>query len=705
MKKNFLPFVILIAGIFQISLFAQASSVSLLSGTGTLISSHASITEAFAAIDTPMTQGYTIELTGTYTGASETFPITLTQKTGIDSSKRITIRPALGVGLITISALQASLPVILFDGGDFITIDGRAGGTGSTINLFIENTTTTGANTTTLNFLNGATYNELRYIHAKNNLQASAGPRVILVSTSANNPEGNSYNKITNCKIEGSRTGIASSGTAANPNNYLVIRDNEIFNFSFAGIWLLSACPTTLIERNTIYQTQGYNSSGVSGINIASVPGQVLDVIGNKIYGLTSSSTSATTLRGITCTGSRDATYNIYNNFIALDANGPSNVSSAYGAQFSGTIPYTLNFIYNSVNLSGTHSGGTSGVVISACFVKSASNDTVSYTLKNNIFKNTRTGGNAGTLHTGSFMSALNGTIDMDYNVSYCTGSASNYHAGWGGTIYTDLAQYQTAATPNEAHTIFKEVTFVSSSDLHLIPPSDGDVELAGTPIAGITTDIDLNFRSSSVPYRGADEAAELIPVELASFTSSVSENNVVLTWTTASEKNNYGFEVERSSNKTDWTNAGFVKGFGTTAEGKEYSFTDQKLPSGRYSYRLKQIDFDGTVEYHALANEVNVGLPESFSISQNYPNPFNPSTKIDFTVADASGIVIELFDITGGKIAEIVNSSFEPGFYSVVIDAQKYKLSSGTFIFRFTAKDGSNNSLYTATKKMTILK
>lgn len=705
MKKLYLPFVILIACTFQISIFAQAGSVSLLSGTGTPISSHASITEAYGAIITPMTQGYIIELTGSYTGASETFPLTLTQKDGIDSSKRITIRPALGVGLITISSLQASLPVILFDGADYITIDGRAGGIGSTINLFIENTTTTGANTTTLNFINGATYNELRYVHAKNNLQASAGPRVVLFSTSASNPEGNSYNKVANCKIEGSRTGIASSGTAANPNQYLVIRENEIVNFSFAGIWLLSACPTTLIERNTIYQTQGYNSTGVSGINIGSVPGQVLDIIGNKIYGITSTATGATTLRGITCTGSRDATYNIYNNFIALDANGPSNVSSAYGAQFSGTIPYTLNFNFNSVNLGGTHSGGTSGVVISACFVKSASNDTVSYTLKNNIFKNTRTGGNAGTLHTGSFISAVNGAIAMDYNVSYCTGSASNFHAGWGGTIYNDLAQYQTAATPNETHTIFKEVTFVSMTDLHLIPPSNGDIELAGIPILGITTDIDLNLRSSLVPYRGADEAAELIPVELVSFTSSVNENNVVLTWTTATEKNNYGFEVQRSSNKSEWTNAGFVKGFGTTTEGKVYSFTDQKLASGRYSYRLKQVDFDGTVEFHALANEVNVGLPESFSISQNYPNPFNPTTKIDFTVADASGIVIELFDITGGKIAEVVNGSFEPGFYSVVIDAQKYKLSSGTYIFRFTAKDGSNTSIYSATKKMTILK
>lgn len=208
------------------AILAQAGSVELKSGTGTLISSHASITEAYAAIITPMTQGYIIELTAAYTAASETFPISITQKDGIDSSKRITIRPAAGVNLISLTSLQASLPVILFDGGDFVTIDGRAGGTGSSINLFIENTTTSGASTTTINFINGATYNELRYIHAKNSLQNSAGPRVIQFATSANNPEGNSYNKVTNCKLEGSRTGIASSGTAANPNRYLSFQDN-----------------------------------------------------------------------------------------------------------------------------------------------------------------------------------------------------------------------------------------------------------------------------------------------------------------------------------------------------------------------------------------------------------------------------------------------------------------------------------------------
>lgn len=198
MRIRHLLFSVTASILLSSAIFAQAGSVELKSGTGTLISSHASVTEAYAAIVTPMTQGYIIELAASYTGASETFPILISQKDGIDSTKRITIRPATGVTLVTIASLQASLPIFLFDGGDFVTIDGRAGGAGSSINLFIENTTTSGASTTTINFINGATYNELRYIHAKNSLQNSAGPRVIQFATSANNPEGNSYNKVTN---------------------------------------------------------------------------------------------------------------------------------------------------------------------------------------------------------------------------------------------------------------------------------------------------------------------------------------------------------------------------------------------------------------------------------------------------------------------------------------------------------------------------
>ncbi len=686
-------------------MFAQAGSVELKSGTGTLISSHASITEAYGAIVTPMTQGYIIELTAAYTGSSETFPISLTQKDGIDSTKRITIRPAAGVNLISITSLQASLPVILFDGGDFITIDGRAGGAGSSINLFIENTTTSGASTTTINFINGATYNELRYIHAKNSLQNSAGPRVIQFATSANNPEGNSYNKVTNSKIEGSRTGIASSGTAANPNRYLSIQDNEIFNWGYAGIWLLSACPSVEINSNRIYQTQGYNNTIVSGIITGAVVGQSLLISGNKIYGINGSSTSSTQMRGIAITPGRDATFMIHNNFIALDQNGPANISACYGVLVSGSIPFTFSFDFNSVNVGGTHSGGTTGQVLSAAFVKTASNDTSVFKIRNNLFKNTRTGGVAGGFHSGSFISAPNGLNDMNYNVSYSAGSTDNFHAGWGTTLYNDLAQYKTAAGAFEANTIFKDINYTSATDLHLVAPSDGDPDLAGTPIAGILTDIDNQVRSVNTPYRGADEATNPVPVELASFAATVNGNAVTLKWTTASEKNNNGFQVERKLASGEWNPVGFVKGKGTTVSISEYTFVESALVAGKYSYRLKQIDFDGTAQYHQLANEVVIGVPTEFAISQNYPNPFNPSTMIDYSVADVASVTIELFDMTGSKIADLFSGVAEPGYYSLSLDIHKLGLSSGNYIYRFTATNVKDGKQFNSVKKMTLLK
>ncbi|MCA0388612.1 MAG: hypothetical protein LCH52_08965 [Bacteroidetes bacterium] len=703
MKKT-IQIVFLFFTLFTTDALTQPASVALKDGSGSPISTHASITEAYGAIVTPMTQGYIIELTSGYTGANETFPISLTQKAGIDSSKRITIRPAAGVNLVTISSLQASLPVILFDGGDFITIDGRAGGIGSSINLYIENTTLSGANTTTINFINGATYNELRYLHAKNSLQNSAGPRVILFSTSANNPEGNSYNKVTNCKIEGSRTGIASSGTVTVFNRFLVIEENEIFNWGYAGIWLLSACSDVVVKNNIIYQTQGYNNTIVSGIITGAVVGQNLTISGNKIFGMNSASTSSTQIRGIAITPGRDANFKIFNNFIALDQNGPSNVSACYGVLVSGTIPFTFSFDFNSVNIGGVHSGGTTATVLSAAFAKSSTNDTSVFKIRNNLFKNTRTGGVAGGFHAGSIITP-NGIAEMNFNVSFSTGSVDNFHAGWGGTLYNDLGQYKTAASPHESNTIFKDISYTSATDLHLLPPSDGDPDLAGMPVPEITSDIDNQIRNATAPYRGADEATNPVPVELASFISNVTGNSVTLKWVTASEKNNSGFQIERSTGKSDWASVGFVTGKGTSVSLNEYSFVDKGLVAGKYSYRLKQIDHDGSVRYYQLASEVEIGIPSEFNISQNYPNPFNPTTKIDFSVAELASVSIELFDISGSKAATLYNGINEPGFYSMTLDLQKYGLSSGNYFYRFTATGVKQGKIFTSFKKMTLLK
>ncbi len=128
-------------------------------------------------------------------------------------------------------------------------------------------------------------------------------------------------------------------------------------------------------------------------------------------------------------------------------------------------------------------------------------------------------------------------------------------------------------------------------------------------------------------------------PVELVSFTLLLENSNVQLSWITASEINNQGFQIERASfrnNETtplqEWINIGFVEGKGTTTEINNYTFTDENLSNGKYKYRLKQIDFDGTFE-HSKEIEVEINSPEVFYLHQNYPNPFNPVTKIKFTI------------------------------------------------------------------------
>ncbi|MEJ5263674.1 MAG: hypothetical protein WHT45_13400, partial [Ignavibacterium sp.] len=130
---------------------------------------------------------------------------------------------------------------------------------------------------------------------------------------------------------------------------------------------------------------------------------------------------------------------------------------------------------------------------------------------------------------------------------------------------------------------------------------------------------------------------ASVIPVELTSFTANVIDNNVQLIWTTATELNNKGFEIQRSvilsgARNFSWEAAGFINGNGTSTESHNYSFVDKNVASGKYAYRLKQIDFDGSFEYSDIV-EVEIINPEEFVLEQNYPNPFNPKTIISFSV------------------------------------------------------------------------
>ncbi|MBK9097632.1 MAG: hypothetical protein IPM14_05775 [bacterium] len=191
------------------------------------------------------------------------------------------------------------------------------------------------------------------------------------------------------------------------------------------------------------------------------------------------------------------------------------------------------------------------------------------------------------------------------------------------------------------------------------------------------------------------------LPVELSSFTAKVlKEGGIELSWRTETEVNNYGFEVQKSeyrSQELEWKTIGFVEGHGNSNSPKDYSFKDNVI-SGKYSYRLKQIDTDGTFEYSKVI-EVDAGdMPEGFVLEQNYPNPFNPSTKIKFAVVETQTAKLIVFDVLANEVAVPFNGTAEGGkIYESVFDGSN--LSSGIFFYRLETESKVEN------RKMLLLK
>ncbi len=193
------------------------------------------------------------------------------------------------------------------------------------------------------------------------------------------------------------------------------------------------------------------------------------------------------------------------------------------------------------------------------------------------------------------------------------------------------------------------------------------------------------------------------IPVELTAFTANSVGQSVHLYWQTASETNNSGFEVQRNDG-SDFTSIGFIDGKGTTSQLQEYSFVDDGLVPGLYTYRLKQIDYNGTSAYSNIV-EVSVGLPNEYALNQNYPNPFNPSTRISYNIPVTSSVKLELYTVTGSKIATLVNGQQDAGYFTVDLNADLLDLSTGVYFYRFSAADNNTGKQFIETKKILYMK
>jgi hypothetical protein len=189
---------------------------------------------------------------------------------------------------------------------------------------------------------------------------------------------------------------------------------------------------------------------------------------------------------------------------------------------------------------------------------------------------------------------------------------------------------------------------------------------------------------------------SDVLPVELTSFTATTDINNVILSWSTATELNNLGFEIQKMEGGNEFVTIGFVPGHGTTTESKSYKFTDANLSTGSYTYRLKQVDFNGTFSY---SNEVNVDVtsPNRFELVQNYPNPFNPSTTIQFALPQSSFVTLRVYNALGQEVSTLVNGFTESGIHSINFDASN--LNSGIYFYKLDAGQ------YSDVRKMTLIK
>jgi hypothetical protein len=219
----------------------------------------------------------------------------------------------------------------------------------------------------------------------------------------------------------------------------------------------------------------------------------------------------------------------------------------------------------------------------------------------------------------------------------------------------------------------------------------------AGTNISATNVIINGTYSGSGTINGGP------IPVELVSFTASVINKKVTLNWKTATEVNNLGFEIERGTPETALTKISFVDGAGNSLSDKEYSFVDELNRSDRYSYRLKQINFDGSFAY---SNTVEVNfefIPTDYSLSQNYPNPFNPSTTIQYALPNVTFVRITIYDILGKEIKLLVNEEQNPGEYKIVYDAKE--LSGGVYYCKINAESLNGGQNFTSVKKMLLMK
>ncbi|NOX16726.1 MAG: T9SS type A sorting domain-containing protein [Chlorobi bacterium] len=380
------------------------------------------------------------------------------------------------------------------------------------------------------------------------------------------------------------------------------------------------------------------------------------------------------------------------------------------GSTVSATGPW--QFTVNSV---GTILGGvvfTDGSAFTPSVAAGNSNQVIGrFKLEENINKVNLTGASI----------KLNGTRTGLSNFKFWSSNDNAFDAG-----ADTLRGIAVPADPGDGNAVSFNgfASEIGKSQTYYFLTCDVASGASGSVQGEIVQNSDLTISNGSLKSALSNEVLSNnyvpLPVELTSFTAYENNGNVELHWQTATEVDNYGFEVERASSRLvgtmprqdEWNKISFVQGHGNSNSPKEYSFTDKDNLSGMIRYRLKQIDTDGSLEYfpNKFGIEVEIDMPTKFELFQNYPNPFfkgsggNPTTTIKYAIPSletqdiASQLVIlKIYDILGREVATLVNENQKPGIYEVDFNASNFP--SGIYIYRLVS------GRFVSSKKLLLVK
>jgi hypothetical protein len=649
------------------------------------------ITEAIQSlVNQSISSPMILELLNTYNATNEIFPVEIPLINGSSQNNTITIRPALEATNIN---LISNTTIFTFHNTTFTTIDGRPGGMGEERAISLINTS---LNSSTILFLDSSNFNSIVYCNILGSDTSSTDGVVSF------KPYNNTNHTLANCLIANYDNNLPSFGIkifndyqSGQGGSHHTVINCEIKNFKKAGIEIHIADNSSLIG-NIIHNEFEVSSNTLSGINCYA---RYVTISKCKIYDLISSELNSNEVYGIKIPRAWSGV--VDNNFISLSGNEHSTI---YGIYLKGELFVGYYFYYNSINIFGNceNSNGSSCIKRDWTLTENPLVYPPWYLL-NNILVNNRVNTSGNGIHLAIDSNDPYYSSDYDYN-NYYVAPTNNYIGKWINSYASNIEEWRQLSN-RDPNSISKNVYFVSNVDLHLTGPSIEDFELAGIPISEITEDIDGETRHQQFPYKGADESTPL-PVELTTLVASVVHNSILINWSTGTETNNRGFEILRSAQNDidNWKKMGFVPGHGTTTEPQFYSFTDESLQPGKYQYRLKQIDFDGSFEYSNIL-QVTINLPTEFSLSQNYPNPFNPNTKIKYTVPSVTLrqaqsdilVTIKVFDVLGNEIETLVNEEKPAGEYEVEFNGTNHP--SGIYFYQLKAGD------FVQTRKMILLK